>query len=183
VDQGIIRFVKHKYCRSLDCRFLQRTTATKECYRGSSFDAISMLAASWNVVSQGTIASCHQKARFCETSEPYSEPDDVSQWEDVQEKLNVTTFTFEKYGEVDDDSPLPCTFQEIDDVYTEYKKTETDDEGDKAAVCKSIPKYSETMFYLDTYHHSIVVFLTCKSLSSETAGNWKTLIHVRLKDK
>jgi hypothetical protein len=132
--------------------FLQRTTTTKECYRGFSFDAISMLAASWNAVSWGTVASFYQNARFCETSEPYSEPDDVIPWEDVQETINMVTFTFEEYAEADN-SLLPCTFQETDDIYIEYKKTKTDDEEDEVAVCKSIHKYSEAMLYLDTHHH------------------------------
>jgi hypothetical protein len=37
------------------------------------------------------------------------------------------TFTFEEHVEADD-SVLPCTFQETDDICTEYKKTKTDDE-------------------------------------------------------
>jgi hypothetical protein len=56
-----------------------------------------LLAASWKAVTRGTIASCYQKDRSCETSEPYSEADDleVSPWEDVEEKINVT-FAFEE---------------------------------------------------------------------------------------
>jgi hypothetical protein len=78
-----------------------------------------------------------------------------------------------------DDSHLPCTFQEIDDFCTEYKKTKTDDEEQEAAVCKSIPKYSEAMQYLETCHH----FLSGIPGMSETSGNWKTLHKICLRDK
>jgi hypothetical protein len=64
-----MRFMGHKCCRCLVWKFVQRTTATKECYGGASFDVISMLAASWNAVSWGTDSSFYQKARFCETSD------------------------------------------------------------------------------------------------------------------
>jgi hypothetical protein len=50
MDQRIIRFLKHKYHRCLVCKFQQRITITKECYRVYFFDAISMHAGSWNAI-------------------------------------------------------------------------------------------------------------------------------------
>jgi hypothetical protein len=95
---------------------------------------------------------------FCETPEPHNEEDDDSEvspciWEDVMEKMNVT-FTFEEYVEADDNL-LPSTVQEIDDLCTEDKNTEIDDEDEEeeAAACKPIPKCSEAMQCLETYRH------------------------------
>jgi hypothetical protein len=153
MDKGIITSLKHKFCRHLVCKFLQRITTTKECYKVSFFDAKSMLAASWNAVGWETIANCYQKTRFCETPQPHNEEDDDSEvsphtWEDVKEKMNVT-FTFEKYVEAYDNL-LPCAVQKIDNLCTEDKNRAPDDE---AAVCKPIPKGSEAMQCSDTYRH------------------------------
>jgi hypothetical protein len=76
MDQGIFRSLKHKYCRCLDCKFLQRITATKECFKIFLFGAIAMLAASWNAVSKEAIKNFCQKARFCETLELHNEDDE-----------------------------------------------------------------------------------------------------------
>jgi hypothetical protein len=67
MDQGIIKFLEHKYRRCLVCKFQERLTTTEECYRMLLFDAISMLAASWNAVIWETNANCYQKAGFYET--------------------------------------------------------------------------------------------------------------------
>jgi hypothetical protein len=55
MDQGIIRSLKQRYCKCLVCRYIQHITNTKEPFKVSSFDAISIFAASWNAVSQQTI--------------------------------------------------------------------------------------------------------------------------------
>jgi hypothetical protein len=116
MDKGIIRSLKYKYHKRLVCKFLQRITTTRECYKVSLFDAISMLAASWNAVSWETIANCYWKARFFATPEPHIEDDDDSEvsphiWKDVKEKMNVT-FTSEEYVDADDNL-LPCAVQEM----------------------------------------------------------------------
>jgi hypothetical protein len=54
-----------------------RESQPPRCYK-VSFDAISMLAASWNAVIWETIANFYQKAGFCETSVPHVEEDDYS---------------------------------------------------------------------------------------------------------
>jgi hypothetical protein len=45
----------------------------------SIFDAIPMLAASWNAVSQETAANCYWNAGFCKTPEPLNEENDDSE--------------------------------------------------------------------------------------------------------
>jgi hypothetical protein len=100
MDQGIIRSLKHKYCSCLVCKCLQRITALNECFKISLFDAIAMLATSWNAVGQETTADCCQKARFHETLEPHNEVDDNLEvrpcmWKGVQEEMYVT-FIFEE---------------------------------------------------------------------------------------
>jgi hypothetical protein len=59
---------------------------------------------------------------------------------------------FEKYAEADDNL-LPCAVQEIDDLCTEDKNTEIDDEEEEAAAFKPVPVCSEAMKCLDTYHN------------------------------
>jgi hypothetical protein len=158
MDQGIIRTLEHKYRSHLVCKFLQRSTAAKECYKISLFDAISMLPAPWNAFSQETFGNCYEKTRFCETSEPHNEEDDDSEvssfiWEDVQEKVDVT-FTYDEYVEADD-NPLPCAVHKTDSHCTEDKNTETDDGEVDTPACKPISKRSEAMQCLHTYHHFV----------------------------
>jgi hypothetical protein len=158
MDKGIIRSLKHKYHRRLVCKFLQRITITKECYKVSLFDAIPMLAASWNAVSWETTANYYQKARFCETPEPHNKEDDALEvspyiWEDVKEMMNVT-LTFKEYVQADDNL-LPCAVQELDNLCIEDKNTQTDDneEEEEAAAYSPIPKCSQAMQCLDTYRN------------------------------
>jgi hypothetical protein len=126
MDQRIIGSLKHKYHRCLVWKFMQKFTTTKECYKASLSDAISMLTTSWITVSWGTTANCYWKAEFCETSEPQNEEDDGSEvspciWEHFQGKMKVA-FTFKEYE--DADNLLPCAVQEIDDLCIEDKNTE-----------------------------------------------------------
>jgi hypothetical protein len=57
VDKWVIKSLKHKYHRCPVCKFLQRITTTKQCYEISLFDAIAMLATSWNDASWEMIAN------------------------------------------------------------------------------------------------------------------------------
>jgi hypothetical protein len=61
-------------------------------------------------------------------------------------------FICEEYAEADDNL-IPFVVQETDNLCTEDKNTETDDEEEDTVTCKSIPKYSEAMQCLDVYHH------------------------------
>lgn len=68
--------MKHKYFSCLVCNCLQRITAISECFKISLFDAIAMLAASWNAVSQETITDFYQRTRFHTTVELHNEEKD-----------------------------------------------------------------------------------------------------------
>lgn len=49
---------------------------------------------------------------------------------------------------------------------------------------RPIPKWSEAVPCLDTYHYfPLVAFITCQSKLSETSGNWKVLLQICLKDE
>jgi hypothetical protein len=51
--------------------------------------------------------------------------------------MNVI-LAFEKHAEADDNL-LPCAVQEIDDLCTDDKNTEIDDEEEEATACKPVP--------------------------------------------
>jgi hypothetical protein len=70
-------------------------------------------------------------------------------WEDVWYMINVTFILKEHVQPVD--SLLPCAVQEVDNLYTEGKTTETDDEEGEA-VCKQISKRSEAVHCMNIYH-------------------------------
>ncbi|KAJ8879528.1 hypothetical protein PR048_020136 [Dryococelus australis] len=100
------------YRKRLVSRLLQRMT-TKIV---SLFDAIHILTASWDSVSQETIANCFGKAGFSTVPElPVVSLDTVEEsdsiWAEVKERLGVTS-TFNDYVKEDDNLP-PCEVQEI----------------------------------------------------------------------
>jgi hypothetical protein len=63
--------------------------------------------------------------------------------------INVTVIMEEHVQS--DDSLLPCAVQEVDNLCTEVKTTETDDEEGEA-VCKQISKCSEVVQCMNIYH-------------------------------
>ncbi|KAJ8890415.1 hypothetical protein PR048_009923 [Dryococelus australis] len=83
------------YRKCLESRLLQRMT-TKTVYSVSLFDAIHMLAASWDSLSQETTANCFGKASFSTMPEelPVVSLDTVEEsdsiWAEVKKRLGVT---------------------------------------------------------------------------------------------
>jgi hypothetical protein len=76
MGERIIRSLELKYHRHLVCKFCRESQPPTNTTKVSMFDTVSMLAASWNSVSQETITNCYWQAEFCETSECYNEDDD-----------------------------------------------------------------------------------------------------------
>jgi hypothetical protein len=70
MDQGIIKALKQKFCRSFVLRLLQRHNSNKDSYKISLLDAVSMLAMAWNLVGKDIIANCFRKAGFITNAEP-----------------------------------------------------------------------------------------------------------------
>ncbi|KAJ8866807.1 hypothetical protein PR048_032668 [Dryococelus australis] len=93
---------------------------TKTVYSVSLLDSIHMLAVSWDLLSQETIANCFVKAGFSTVPEelPVVSLDTVEEsdtiWAEVKERLGVTS-TFNDYVKEDDDLP-PCEVQEIENL-------------------------------------------------------------------
>jgi hypothetical protein len=76
MDQGVIRALKQKFCRSFVLRLLQRLNSNKDSYKMCLLDAASMLAMAWNLVGKDTIANCFRKAGFMTTGEPAIQNED-----------------------------------------------------------------------------------------------------------
>ncbi|KAJ8892106.1 hypothetical protein PR048_004686 [Dryococelus australis] len=99
LDPGIIRTVKHMYRKCPVSRLLQRMT-TKTVYSVSLLDAIYMLAASWDSLSQETMQTVlgRQVTGPCQKN-----------------CLLGVTSTFNDYVKEDEDL-LPCEVQEIENL-------------------------------------------------------------------
>jgi hypothetical protein len=95
MDQGIIKALKQKFCRSFVLRLLQRLNSNEDRYKMSLLGAVSMLAMTWNLVGKDIIANLFRKAGFITNAEPAipneDGDDEVSgdEWSKLQEKLNT----------------------------------------------------------------------------------------------
>jgi hypothetical protein len=95
MDQGVIKALKHKFCRSFVLRLLQRLNSNKDSYKMSLLDAVSMLAMAWNLVGKDIITNCFRKAGSITNAEPAIQSEDgddevmCDEWPKLQEKLNI----------------------------------------------------------------------------------------------
>jgi hypothetical protein len=110
MDQGVIKALKQKFCRSFVLRLLQRLNSNKDRYKMSLLAAVSMLAMTWNLVGKYIIANCFRKAGFLINAEPAVQNEDgddevsCDEWLKFQEKLNIRS-TFEEFVQADDALP------------------------------------------------------------------------------
>jgi hypothetical protein len=159
MDQGIIKALKHKFCRSVVLRLLQRLNSNRDSYKMFLLGAVSMLAMAWNLVGKDVIANCLRKAGFITNAEPAIQnkdgDDEVScdEWPKLQEKLNITS-TFEKIVQADDALPSHGEFiidQLCDNVSSNPDELQMD--GPVAYDCPSVPTCSEAVEHLEKYEH------------------------------
>jgi hypothetical protein len=87
----------------------------------------------------------HQKLSVKMTNEKWV----CCMWEDVRQMINMT-FMLEEHVQSDDSLPS-CAVQEVGNLWTEDKTTETDDEEGEAG-CKHISKCSEAFQCMNIYH-------------------------------
>jgi hypothetical protein len=92
------------------------------------------------------------------------------------------TFTFEQQVEADDNL-LPLAVQEIDNLCTEDKNTETDYEEEAATMCKLICMCNEAIQYLPMHHNFLSGIPDMQESFVRNIWELENLLQICLKDR
>jgi hypothetical protein len=159
MDQGIMKALKQKFCRSFVLRLLQRLHSNQDSYKMSLLDAVSMLAMGRNLIGKDIIANLFRKAGFITNAEPATQNEDgddevsCDEWPKLQEKLNIRS-TFEEFVQADDALPSHGKFN-IDQLCDNVSSNPDECEMDSPVVydCPSVPTCPEAVEHLEKYEH------------------------------
>ena len=89
MDQGIIRSLKAQYRTKVIRKYIAVVDAKKPLPKSTVLDAMTMLVAAWDGVSESTVVNCFKKAGICKESQENSINDDDDPFKVLAEEMNI----------------------------------------------------------------------------------------------
>ena len=89
MDQGIIRSLKARYRTKVIRKYIAAVDAKKPLPKLTVLDAMTMLVAAWDDVSETTVVNCFKKAGICKESQERSINDDDDPFKVLAEEMNI----------------------------------------------------------------------------------------------
>ena len=89
MDQGIIRSLRARYRTKVIRKYIAAVNAKTPLPKLTVLDAMTMLSAAWNGVSETTVVNCFKKAGICKESQESSVNDDDDPFKLLAEEMNI----------------------------------------------------------------------------------------------
>ena len=89
MDQGIIRSLKARYRTKVIRKYIAAVDAKKPLPKLTVLDAMTMLVAAWDGVSEITVVNCFKKAGICKESQESSINDNDDLFKVLAEEMNI----------------------------------------------------------------------------------------------